>query len=591
MTTTAANSSAAPAPRPKKSSPLARLFKKLLGSSSSSSNSAAMKTRRLSAAPTSHDNTAAAGAKVYKKSPPADGVYLSAIDQGTTSSRFIVFDTTGAIVAVHQLEFDQVHIHAGWTQHVPTDILNTVTTCVEEVVKGMKAAGLDPTMIKSVGITNQRETTVAWDSETGKALYDAIVWHDTRTQAVVDRLIAKTPLATKEHFQEHIGLPLTTYFSASKMVWMLENVDAVKEAKAKGTLRFGTIDSWLIYNLSGAADGGIHVTDFTNASRTMLLDLAERKWSTQMLDFFEIPASSLPTIEPSSKIYAHVKAGALAGVPISGCLGDQQAALVGQKCFAVGEAKNTYGTGCFMLFNTGTTPVPSKHGLLTTAGYDIPALGAPTYALEGSVAVGGASVKFLRDNLQIIKETPEVNDLAAQVTHTGGVYFVPAFSGLFAPYWRDDARGVFVGMTNYTDRRHIARATLECVGFQTLDILNAMNQDSGAPLTVLKVDGGMTNSELAMQLQADIAGITVQRPAMRETTALGAALAAALATDSITVAQLAAFNAEGTDEFSPKATADNRERRYRKWKKAVERTLNWIDEDDAAAKDDEVLVD
>ncbi|ORZ40059.1 glycerol kinase [Catenaria anguillulae PL171] len=530
-------------------------------------------------------------AKVYTTTPPADGVYLSAVDQGTTSSRFIVFDTTGAIVAVHQMEFDQIHPHAGWTEHDPKVILDTVETCIEEVVKAMKAKGLDPAMIKSMGVTNQRETTCAWDATTGEPLCNAIVWHDTRPQALVDSLIAKAG-GSKDAFADITGLPLNTYFSASKMRWMLDNVDAVKSAAAAGTLRFGTIDAWLLYNLSGgAANGGVYMTDFSNASRTLLMDLRERKWSPKMLDFFGIQEAWLPKIMPSSYVYAHVHGGALAGVPLAGNLGDQQAALVGQKCFAVGEAKNTYGTGCFMLFNTGAEVVPSKHGLLTTAGYDIPKLGAPTYALEGSVAVGGASVKFLRDSLHLIKDTPDVNTYAAQVAHTGGVYFVPAFSGLYAPYWRDDARGVLVGMTTYTDRRHICRAVLECVGFQSYDVLNAMNLDSGKPLAVLKVDGGMTNSDLAMQLQADIAGIPVRRPAMRETTALGAAIAAALATDTITLEQLDKVNAEGTEEFVPKVSQDNRDRRLRKWKKAVERTLDWIDADDVAAAEDEIIVE
>ncbi|KAJ3370751.1 hypothetical protein GGF31_003774 [Allomyces arbusculus] len=568
---------------PKKGSPLARFLRKLFASNSSSQ-------RRIDNKPANMPATAAAAA-APKKTPPADGTFLGAIDQGTTSSRFIVFDTKGTIVAVHQMEFDQIHPHAGWTEHDPKQILSTVLECVEKTVEQMKADGLDPAMIKAIGITNQRETTVAWDAETGEPLHHALVWHDTRTQAIVDRLIAKTPSKTKEHFQPSTGLQISTYFSAAKMRWLLENSDAVKQANAKGTLRFGTIDSWLIYNLTGGKEGGVHVTDFTNASRTNLLDLKTRAWAPELLEFYEIDAKTLPEVLPSSHVYGKVTTGPLAGIPVSGCLGDQQAALVGQMCFKVGEAKNTYGTGCFLMYNTGTTPVASRNGLLTTAGYDIPALGEPTYALEGSVAVGGASVKFLRDNLHLIKDTADVNTYAAQVEHTGGVYFVPAFSGLFAPYWRDDARGVIVGLTSYSDRRHICRAVLECVGFQTLDLLNAMNSDSGAPLTVLKVDGGMTNSDLAMQLQADLAGIPVRRPAMRETTALGAAIAAGLATEAITVAQLEAVNADGADVFESKESQMSRDRRYRKWKKAVQRTLEWIDEDDAAAADDEVIVE
>ncbi|KAI9216488.1 glycerol kinase [Blastocladiella britannica] len=535
----------------------------------------------------------ATAAAVLVTTPPTDGKYVAAIDQGTTSSRFIVFDTTGRIVAVRQVEFDQIHPHAGWTEHDPQVILDSVTECMAAVVTAMRAAGLDPTRITSIGITNQRETTVAWDSATGQHLCNAIVWHDTRPQSIVDALVAATPTKSKDHYAKTTGLPLATYFSATKMRWMLDHVPAVSAAARDGTLRFGTVDAWLLYKLTG--DARVHATDVTNASRTLLMDLRERAWSQEMLDLFGISRTWLPTIRPSSYTFGTVgKDLPLAGVPLSGCLGDQQAALVGQKCFAVGEAKNTYGTGCFMLLNTGSEMVPSTHGLLTTAAYDIPALGPPAYALEGSVAVGGASIKFLRDNLGLISATAEVNELAAQVSHTGGVYFVPAFSGLYAPYWRNDARGVLVGLTSYTDRRHICRAVLEAVAFQSLDVLDAMNRDCAVPLVSLKVDGGMTNSDLAMQLQADLAGIPVHRPAMRETTALGAAIAAALATGAMDVKDLDRVNADGADQFHAAVSSESRDRRRRKWAKAVARTLDWVDEDDAAdaADDDqEVVVD
>ncbi|KNE69577.1 glycerol kinase [Allomyces macrogynus ATCC 38327] len=489
---------------PKKGSPLARFLRKLFASNSSSTQ------RRIDNKPA---NMPPATSAPVKKTPPADGTFLGAIDQGTTSSRFIVFDTKGTIVAVHQMEFDQIHPHAGWTEHDPKQILSTVLECVEKTVEQMKADGLDPAMIKAIGITNQRETTVAWDAETGEPLHHALVWHDTRTQAIVDRLIAKTPSKTKEHFQPSTGVQISTYFSAAKMRWLLENSDAVKEANAKGTLRFGTIDSWLIYNLTGGKEGGVHVTDFTNASRTNLLDLKTRAWAPELLEFYEIDAKTLPQVLPSSHVYGKVTTGPLAGIPVSGCLGDQQAALVGQMCFKVGEAKNTYGTGCFL------------HACLP-----------PTCAMT--------------------------------------------------------ARGVIVGLALVLGPPPtFAAPSSSASGSRPLDLLNAMNSDSGAPLTVLKVDGGMTNSDLAMQLQADLAGIPVRRPAMRETTALGAAIAAGLATEAITVAQLEAVNADGADVFESKESQGSRDRRYRKWKKAVQRTLEWIDEDDAAAADDEVIVE
>ncbi|KAL7753372.1 Glycerol kinase [Sorochytrium milnesiophthora] len=509
--------------------------------------------------------------------------YIGAVDQGTTSSRFMVFDTAGRIVALHQIEFAQIYPHAGWAEHDPMEILDTVRECIDKTVEKMKQMDLDPTAIKAIGITNQRETAVVWDAETGLPLHNAIVWHDARTKNTVAQLVQKTPTKKTDYFQGITGLPLSTYFSAIKLRWMLDHSEQVRQAHSDGRLRFGTVDSWLIYHLTGGKRGGVHVTDVTNASRTMLLDLKTLKWSDEMIEFFGIDKACLPEIKSSSEVYGEMVDGALKGLPIAGCLGDQQAALVGQKCFDVGAAKNTYGTGCFMLFNTGTQPVMSGHGLLTTVGYHLPALNKdPVYALEGSIAVGGQSIKFLRDNLNIISSSEEINTLAGQVTDSGGVFFVPAFSGLFAPHWRDDARGCFVGLTSYSDKRHIARSVLECIGYQTRDILIAMNKDAKQPLKVLKVDGGVTNSDLCMSIQANIAGITVERPAVRETTALGAAIAAGLATGIFKSAEdLAAFNSEGVDRFEPNQSEEVRERSYRKWKKAVEKSIGWVDEDDA----------
>jgi glycerol kinase len=440
-----------------------------------------------------------------------------------------------------------------------------------------------PNVGVGIGITNQRETTVAWDASTGKPLHNALVWHDTRTKAIVDQLIMQTPSQSKDHFAPLTGLPLSTYFSGAKMKWLLSNVAEVQKANQVGNLRFGTVDSWLIYCLTGGLHHGVHVTDFTNASRTHLLDLKSRTWSDTMLNFFGIDLRTLPQILPSSHVYGSIQQGPFQGIPIAGCLGDQQAALVGQKCFHPGDAKNTYGTGCFLLFNTGTQPVISNHGLLSTAGYDIPALGPPVYALEGSIAVGGAGIKWLRDNLGILSSTPEINKLAAEVEDTGDVYFVPAFSGLFAPYWRDDARGVLVGLTGYTNKHHLCRAVLESVGFQTMDVLQAMRVDAQTTLKTLQVDGGMTNSDLCMQLQADIAGIEVRRPAMRETTALGAALAAGLAVGALDVSNITRVNSNGLDVFKSRITQDERERRCHQWKKAVSKTLNWIDDENISS--------
>lgn len=503
--------------------------------------------------------------------------FVGSIDQGTTSSRFLIFDSNGTLVTFHQVEFAQHYPHPGWFEHNPYDLINSVTECIRVAIESFELMGHDVKDIKSVGITNQRETTLVWDKHTGKPLYNAIVWADNRTQVTVQTLSKLSSLGTSST-QAQCGLPITTYFSAVKLRWMLDNVPTVKEHHDNETALFGTVDSWLIYNLTGGNDGGIHVTDVTNASRTMLMNIKTLKWDHDLLKFFGVNQSVLPKIVSSSEIYGHISSGPLKGLPIAGCLGDQQAALVGQKCFAVGDTKNTYGTGCFMLFNTGTNPVFSKNGMLTTVGYQFGCNAEPVYALEGSIAVAGAAVKWIRDNLGLIKDAEESGHLAATVKDTGGVYFVTAFSGLFAPYWRNDARGCIVGLTQYTTKAHLARATLEASCFQTRAILDAMNKDSGKPLKSLKVDGGMTNSDICMQIQADLLGIEVDRPLMRETTALGAAIAAGLAVGVWKdLSELDSINSENRTIFKPQITSEEREKRFGEWQKAVEKSYGWVE--------------
>ncbi|KAI9321634.1 putative glycerol kinase [Dichotomocladium elegans] len=505
---------------------------------------------------------------------------VGAIDQGTTSTRFVIFDDRGSIVALHQMEFEQHYPHPGWVEHDPHDLLATAQTCVEHAVRKLEATGkYQASDIACIGITNQRETTIAWDAKTGDPLYPAIVWSDGRTSGTVHALAAKSNKGVNA-LHHTCGLPLTTYFSAVKLKWMVDHVPKVKQALKEGRLRFSTVDTWLIYHLTGALEGGVFVTDVTNASRTMLMDIHKRKWSDEAIRFFGFQGLQLAEIVSSSKIYGKVHGGALKGVPIAGCLGDQQAALVGQKCFSKGEAKNTYGTGCFMLFNTGDKPVISKNGLLTTIAYQL-GEESPVYALEGSVAVAGSSIQWLRDNMGLISEANEINTLAAQVTDTSGVYFVTAFTGLFAPYWRPDARGTICGITQYTNRYHIARATLEAACYQSKAILDAMNEDAGTPLRTLKVDGGMSNSDLAMQIQSDILGIAVDRPAMRETTALGSAIAAGLAVGVWkNVRDLDNVNTENRTLFKPKITEDRRTELYAGWKEAVQRSFGWAADED-----------
>ncbi len=494
--------------------------------------------------------------------------YAAAVDQGTTSTRFMVFDHSGKVVCFDQMEHAQIYPKPGWVEHDPMEIWART----DDVIRGALAKGnIDPADIAAVGVTNQRETTVVWNRKTGKPYYNAIVWQDTRTADICNALAAD---GGQDRFRAQVGLPLATYFSGPKVRWILDNVAGVREAAEAGDAVFGNIDTWVIWNLTGGTDGGVHVTDVSNASRTMLMNLETLDWDGDILATMGIPRAMLPKIVASSAVYGSAK-GALAGIPVAGDLGDQQAALFGQTCFSPGEAKNTYGTGCFMLLNTGTTAVPSKSGLLTTLGYKI-GNDAAVYALEGSIAITGALVQWLRDNLGLISRSSDVEALAATVEDNGGIYFVPAFSGLFAPYWRSDARGALVGMTRYVNKGHIARAALEATAFQTREVLDAMNADSGVALTALKVDGGMVFNELLMQFQADILGVPVIRPTVAETTALGAAYAAGLAVGFWAKVEDLRANWGKDKEWHPVMDADHRAKEYGNWKKAVTRTFDWV---------------
>jgi glycerol kinase len=508
--------------------------------------------------------------------------YVAAIDQGTTSTRFIVFDHGGNVVAVNQKEHKQIYPKPGWVEHDPLEIWNNTL----EVMRGaMQARGLESASdIVTIGVTNQRETTVIWDKTTGKPVYNAIVWQDTRTDAICSRL-AKT--GGQDRFRKKTGLPLATYFSGPKIKWILDHVEGARARAKKGELLFGNIDSWLIWNLTGA-----HITDVTNASRTMLMNLKSLDWDDEILKAMGIPRAMLPEIKSSSEIYGYVGAGfplpifesnkwgektsPLHGIPVAGDLGDQQAALFGQTCFKAGEAKNTYGTGCFMLLNTGEKPVQSKAGLLTTLGYKIGNRKA-VYALEGSIAIAGALVQWLRDNLGLIQSSAEVEALAKSVEDNGGIYFVPAFSGLYAPYWKSDARGVIVGMTRYVNKGHIARAALEATAYQTREIFEAMEKDSGVKLTALKVDGGMVFNELLMQFQSDMLNVPVVRPKVAETTSLGAAYAAGLAVGFWKDFDELKNNWGKDKEWKPSMDSKQRKTLYSGWKKAVTRTFDWVE--------------
>jgi glycerol kinase len=497
-------------------------------------------------------------------------MYIGALDQGTTSTRFIVFDASGSEVSRCQLEHQQVLTNPGWVEHDPLEIAAAVNSVI---AVALATAGLTGHDLAAIGVTNQRETTVVWNPRTGRPWTNAIVWQDTRTDAIV-----RTLEPHRELLIGRTGLPPATYFSASKLQWILDHVDGVRDAATRGEAVFGTIDSWLIWNLTGGPDGGVHATDITNAGRTQLMSLRTLDWDEELLNLFQIPRTMLPRIHsssgPSSFGMTRESGAVGAEVPIAGVLGDQHAALVGQVCFAAGEAKNTYGTGNFMLLNTGSQIVRSSAGLLTTVGYVLGGA-APVFALEGSVAVTGAAVQWLRDQLQIIRTAHEIEALAASVPDSGGIYFVPAFSGLFAPYWRSDARGAIVGLSRFHTKAHLARATLEAICFQTRAVLDAMAQDSNVGLQVLKVDGGATTNNLLMQLQADLLGVPVVRPVVAETTALGAAYAAGLAVGFWSDLDALRANWKADRQWEPSWSADQRDAAYRGWQKAVERSLDW----------------
>lgn len=498
------------------------------------------------------------------------GNYVGALDQGTTSTRFAVFDRGGRIVGLDQREHRQLVPRPGWVEHDPLEI---AARCREVIAGGLAAAGIGAAELAAVGIANQRETTVVWDRRTGEPVGPAIVWQDTRTDAICVELARD---GGRDRLRSRTGLPLATYFSGPKLRWILDNVPDARRRGAAGELAFGTIDSWCLWSLTGGPRGGTHATDVTNASRTLLMDLSSLDWSDDLLALFDVPRAMLPPIRPSVGLLADAT-GDLAGVPIAGILGDQQAALFGQACFAPGDAKNTYGTGCFLLLNTGSRPVASGNGLLTTVAYrlaDEPAV----YALEGSVAIAGALVQWLRDQLGLISVAADVERLARTVEDNGGVYVVPAFSGLFAPYWRPDARGAILGLTRYANRGHLARAALEAVAWQTREVVDAMGADAGLQLAALKVDGGMVADELLMQIQADVLGAPVIAPQVTETTALGAAYAAGLAVGFWSgLDELRAHWAEGR-RWMPVLDADRRERELRRWKKAVARTFDWLED-------------
>ncbi|KAH6916040.1 glycerol kinase [Coprinopsis sp. MPI-PUGE-AT-0042] len=527
------------------------------------------------------------------------GEFIGALDCGTTSVRFMIFDQKADIIAQHQLEFPQYYPHPGWHEHDATEIQETSDLCIEEAVKQLEENGWSNESIKVIGITNQRETAVAWSRKTGKPLCKAIVWTDSRTKHVVTHFeqklesigiqtapgIYKKGEAGVASLKALTGLQLSTYFSAIKLRWMIEHLPEVNKAHEADDLAFGTVESWVAYNLLGGAKTNIHVSEVTNASRTLLLNTTTLKWESSLLDFFELRPSILPRLISTSEVYGKIASGALAGVPIGGLVGDQQAALIGNKCLVQGEAKCTYGTGAFLLFCTGNEIVESSHGLLSTIAYQAGPNAKPVYALEGSIAVAGSAVKWLRDSVKLISSASEVNDLAAQETDTGGVYFVTAFSGLLAPYWDPSASGLLIGMSQYTNPSHIARATLEANAFQTRAIIESMRSDSGTDLKHLKVDGGMTNGDLAMEILADIGGFSVVRPEMRESTALGAAICAGAAMklfgwDLSNPETLKGVNDHGSTVFEPKVDEKKRAKKWAGWQRAVERSKGWDESSD-----------
>ncbi|CAN0928365.1 Glycerol kinase [Linum grandiflorum] len=509
-----------------------------------------------------------------------DGALIGAIDQGTTSTRFIIYDENKKCIGSHQVEFTQLYPEAGWVEHNPVEILETVKICMAKAVDKATADGYNVDgCLKAIGLTNQRETTVVWSKSTGLPLHNAIVWMDVRTSSICRKLEKELP-GGRTHFVDTCGLPISTYFSALKLLWLLENVDAVKQAVESGDALFGTIDTWLIWNLTGGVHGGVHVTDVSNASRTMLMNIKTLDWDKSTLETLKISAAILPKIVSNSEVIGKIGEGwPVTGIPIAGCLGDQHAAMVGQAC-RKGEAKSTYGTGAFILLNTGEEVVKSKHGLLTTLAYKLGPDAPTNYALEGSIAIAGAAVQWLRDSLCIIKSASEIEELALKVDSTGGVYFVPAFNGLFAPWWREDARGVLIGMTRFTNRSHIARAVLEGICFQVNDVLDSMHKDADHKGDfLLRVDGGATVNSLLMQIQADLLGSPVVRPADIETTALGAAYAAGLAIGVWKEEEIFASGDKGTTDttFKPKLEESLRNKKLESWGKAVKRTFNLAD--------------
>jgi glycerol kinase len=497
--------------------------------------------------------------------------YAAALDQGTTSTRCMIFDHAGRVVSVAQKEHEQIYPKPGWVEHDPMEIWERSQ---EVMAEALDSAGASADDIAGLGITNQRETTVVWDKNTGEPVHNALVWQDTRTDRLVDEYSRD---GGQDRFREQTGLPLATYFSGPKARWMLDNVDGLADRAESGDLLFGNMDTWCIWNLTGGKDGGVHVTDVSNASRTLLMDLKTLAWDDSIASTIGVPTAMLPEIKASSEVYGEVRSGGpFDGVAIAGDLGDQQAATFGQTCFSPGEAKNTYGTGNFPLFNTGTEAVQSKSGLITTVGYKIGDQDA-VYCLEGSIAITGALVQWLRDNLKMIKAAPEVEELAQTVEDNGGLYIVPAFSGLFAPYWKSNARGVFAGLTRYVNAGHIARATLEATAYQSREVVEAMDADSGVALESLKVDGGMVQNDLLMQFQADLLGVPVIRPVVAETTALGAAYAAGLATGFWAEVEDLRENWQEDKRWEPSMDSAKRDEYYKFWKKAVTRTFDWFE--------------
>ncbi|XP_066992392.2 glycerol kinase 3 isoform X2 [Anabrus simplex] len=519
------------------------------------------------------------------KSEPLIGV----INEGTDEASFVVFSSkSGKELAHHSVGITTLIPRDGWLEQDPVEILNSVRESIAATLEKLNHPVED---IITIGITNQRETTILWDSNTGEPLYNAIVWSDIRTASTVDQVLAKVPDNSKNALMPLCGLPISPYFSALKIRWLIDNVPAVRKAIRKKTCKFGTVDSWLIWNLTGGKDGGLHITDVTNASRTMLMNISTLEWDPVLCRYLQVPIVLLPEIRSSSEIYGYVKEGPLEGIPISGILGNQQSSLVGEQCLKEGQAKNTYRQGCFLIYNTGYNRVHSSHGLVTTVAYKLGRNAQPVYALEGSVAVAGSAVRWLKNNLNLVSDTSEVEKLAAEVPTTGDVYFVPAFSGLYAPYWRKDARGILCGLTQFTTKGHIIRASLEAVCFQTRDILEAMKKDCGIPLEKLKVDGMMTRNNLLMQLQADICGIPVERSSSPDVTSLGVAMVAGQA-EGINVWDIQRKDLEPVPSkiFEPESSPDDRDLRYTKWKMAVQRSLGWATTKKSRAMTDKLRV-